>query len=86
MLYAIALAVSTLFQFATLVVYGLLWDKQNIHGWTLLGYITTMFLFYISLLATFFYSYNYPDPDFTTEREIFSSFCGIIGSFYFYKY
>ncbi|CAL8122825.1 unnamed protein product [Orchesella dallaii] len=78
LLYGAALSISSLFLVAIIIVYGLLWDKQNIHGWTLLGYVTSMLLFYIALIATFVYLYKYSQPYYVNETEIFTSFCGVI--------
>ncbi|ODM97329.1 hypothetical protein Ocin01_09339, partial [Orchesella cincta] len=78
LLYGIALFISSLFLVAIIVVYGLLWDKQNVHGLTMLGYVITMLGYYMALLATFIYLYAYPNPNYVNETEIFSSFCGII--------
>ncbi|CAG7722529.1 unnamed protein product [Allacma fusca] len=51
-LYVTAMFTSAFFLFLTALVYGLLWDKHNVHGWTIFAYVTSMFFLYALLGAS----------------------------------
>ncbi|OXA40525.1 G-protein coupled receptor Mth [Folsomia candida] len=46
-LYSILLFLGTPFLLVTVIVYILLWGKQNVHGWTLFSHTLAMLLFYL---------------------------------------
>lgn len=50
------MVIAAFFLLITITVYGLLWDKQNVHGWTLLCYFTSLFFMYIFYSAVHFTS------------------------------
>lgn len=45
--YAVSLIVASAFLLVTILVYILLWEKQNVHGFTSLAYFASMFGMYI---------------------------------------
>lgn len=47
LLLGVGMLSSSLFLLLIIVVYGLLWQQQNIHGWTVVGHTTSMFFTYI---------------------------------------
>ncbi|ODM94069.1 putative G-protein coupled receptor Mth-like 1 [Orchesella cincta] len=49
LMYVIAMMVASVFLFLTAVVYLILWRRQNVHGWTFLGYVLSLLLTFVFL-------------------------------------
>ena len=66
-IYAAAKIISCLFLLATLGVHLLLWERQNIQGWTLMSYCLSLFFTYALYVAKYFHSFwatrsRHPEP------------------------
>lgn len=49
LLYVVAMLVATAFLFLTILVYAILWKRQNVHGWTFMGYLASLLFTFIFL-------------------------------------
>ena len=77
-LYSVLFVFSCFFLIITLAVYILLWNKQTVHGWTLMSYIVSLFFMYMFFLMTHI-------SQFVLKRGPsggLGDFCKFIGEFY----